>query len=160
MNKCFLILMILLILLMTLMAGCIKDESFDLAKVMQTRPAKDKVVFDYVGLMQDVEESTSGYLENIRNRYQIEILMVALPGLGELYTVNQTAAELFSNWKIGKDFHGRGVLLLLVNGAKEVKLEVSYELEDVFTDMFTGRIEKVTKREPWQRRSMRQRGNS
>ena len=110
---------------------------------MQKRPAQDRVVFDYVGLMQDVEESTTDYLEYIRSEYQIEVLLAALPTVGHRYTITEAAVEIFSNWKIGKDYQGRGILLLLVDDVKQVKLEVGFELEDVFTDMFTGYIEDM-----------------
>jgi tetratricopeptide (TPR) repeat protein len=125
------------------MAACAKEDDFDLGKTMHKRPDTNRTIFDFVGLMQDVEESTSRYLENIRDRYKIEVLIVALPSLNQQYAVNQAAAEMFSNWKIGKDYQGRGILLLLVDDVKEVKLEVGFELEDVFTDMFTGYIEDL-----------------
>lgn len=133
----------LLILMVVLMASCTQENGFDLDKAMQQRPDKEKLIFDYVGLMEDVTESTTSYLENIRDRYQIEILIAVLPSLKNQYTVNQAAVEMFSNWKIGKDYQSRGILLLLVDDVKEVKLEVGFELEDVFTDMFTGFIEDL-----------------
>ncbi len=134
---------ILLILVVALIAACSRDNTFDLAKVMEKRPETDAMIFDYVGLMEDVRESTSRYQENIRDRYQIEILIAVLPSLEQQFTINQAAAEIFSNWKIGKQYNSRGVLLLLVDDVKEVKLEVGFELEDVFTDMFTGYIEDL-----------------
>lgn len=132
-----------MILVLVLMTGCTDAGVFELADVMEKRPASDGLVFDYVGLFQDMENATNSHLENIRNRYQIEVLIVALPGLSGKYTVNQAAVEIFNHWKIGKDFQGRGILLLLVDDIKEVKLEVGYELEDVFTDLFTGRVEDM-----------------
>jgi tetratricopeptide (TPR) repeat protein len=133
----------LLILLLALMAGCTKGDGFNLSDVLRARPDQDKVIFDYVGLLQGVQTSTSAHLKTIRDRYQIEILMAVLPSLADQYTVNQAATELFSNWKIGKNFQSRGILLLLVDDVKEVKLEVGFELEELFTDMFTGQIETV-----------------
>lgn len=131
----------LLILMTIMLAACTKSDGFDLADVIHERPDKHALIFDYVGIMQDVEESTTRYLNSIRDRYQIEILFAALPSLNQQYTVSQAAATIFSNWKIGKTYQSRGILLLLVDDSKEVKLEVGFELEDVFTDMFTGHIE-------------------
>jgi tetratricopeptide (TPR) repeat protein len=131
----------LFILIAALMAACTQESKLDLENAMNRRPDQENVIFDYVGLMEDVTESTTRYLENIRDRYQIEILVAALPSLENQYTVNQAAVEIFSNWKIGKDYQSRGILLLLVDDVKAVKLEVGFELEDVFTDMFTGFIE-------------------
>lgn len=133
----------LLILVSILLAACAKGDDFNLGDVIQSRPDRDKVVFDYVGLMQDVEESTTRHLNTIRRRYQIEILIAALPGLNQQFTVNEAAATIFSNWKIGGDYQSRGILLLLVDDVKEVKLEVGFELEDVFTDRLTGHMERM-----------------
>ena len=132
-----------IILTILLLAGCVSDHGFDLDAVMSRRPDTDRVVFDYVGLMQDVSESTSDHLDLIRRRYGIEILVAALPTLDRQYSISEAAAAIFTNWQIGMEFQGRGVLLLLVDDAKEVKLEVGYELEDVFTDAFTGYIEDL-----------------
>ena len=129
---------------MVVLAGllaCSREHSFDLEKIIRHRPAADQRIFDYVGIMQDVTESTDRYLRAIRERYHIEILIAAVPSLQGQYTINQAAANLFTNWDIGRTYQGRGILLLLVNDTKEVKLEVGMALEDVFTDMFTGSIE-------------------
>jgi len=131
------------IFVMVVLAGllaCSREQTFDLEKIIHQRPDAGKRIFDYVGFMQDVTESTGRYLRTIRDRYHIEILIVAVPSLQGKYTVNQAAANLFTNWDIGRDDQGRGILLLLVDDTKEVKLEIGLELEDVFTDMFTGAI--------------------
>jgi tetratricopeptide (TPR) repeat protein len=112
-------------------------------QIIQKRPHTDGFIFDYVGLMTDVKESTRRYLETIYTRYGIEILIVALPSLENRYTVSDAAAILFTNWEIGKTCDGRGILLLFVEDQKRVKLEISYDLEDVFTDAFTGHIQDV-----------------
>ena len=49
--------------------------------------------------------------------------------------------ELFNNWQIGQNTGGRGLLLILSDKEKLIKIEVSYELEDVFSDIFCGYIE-------------------
>ncbi|UCF94679.1 MAG: TPM domain-containing protein [Desulfobacterales bacterium] len=64
-----------------------------------------------------------------------------MPRLASAASIEALAVEMFSNWEIGQATHGRGLLLLLADEEKEVKLEVSYELEDVFTDGFCGYIE-------------------
>jgi tetratricopeptide (TPR) repeat protein len=132
---------ILFAIWIVLLAGCTRGGDFNLDQVMRQRPDNSQLIFDYVGLMADVEESTTRYLENIRDRYGIEVLIAAIPGLGGQYSVNQAAAEMFSNWEIGKFYQSRGILLLLVDDVKAVKLEVGFELEDVFTDLFTGYAE-------------------
>jgi tetratricopeptide (TPR) repeat protein len=131
------------IFLVGLLLGCTDGKKVDPKRIIKQRPSTDATLFDYVGLMADVKESTHRYLEAIRNRYGIEILIVALPSLENDTSINEAAAALFTNWKVGKKYHGRGILLLLVDDAKKVKLEVGYELEDVFTDAFTGYIQDM-----------------
>ena len=131
------------VLLVCLILACGRGEPASLEQIIQARPQKEGAIFDYVGIMADVEESARRYLETIKTRYGIEILIVALPSLENRYTVNDAAAEMFTRWEIGKACDGRGILLLFVDDEKRVKLEVSYDLEDVFTDAFTGHIQDV-----------------
>jgi tetratricopeptide (TPR) repeat protein len=98
-------------------------------------------IYDNAGILGDVKESTGRYLETIQKNYAVEALIVTLPALPRTHTIEALAAELFSNWQIGKNTGGRGILLLLADKEKLIKIEVSYELEDVFTDIFCGHIE-------------------
>jgi hypothetical protein len=131
------------LLLACLILACGQGEHANLDRIIGKRPANHTAIVDDVGLLNDVRESTVHYLETIKDRYGIEILIVALPSLENHYTINEAAAELFTNWEIGKANNGRGILLLFVDDKKKVKLEVSYDLEDVFTDAFTGHIQDV-----------------
>ncbi len=133
----------LLAVMLLLFPGCDRAGGFDLDRTLKARPAEDHMLFDYVGVTQDVRPSVERHLTAIRDRYKIEILIVILPSLGGRHSVTDTAVQLFSNWGIGKQLQGRGLLMLLVDDVKTVKLEVGYELEDVFTDLFTGYIQDV-----------------
>ena len=109
---------------------------------LQTRPSgKDGYVFDYADILDDIKSSTEKYLSLIYTDYAIEALVVTLPSLPPSHTIESLAAEMFSNWQIGGTTGGRGLLLLLSAKEKLVKIEVSYELEDVFTDIFCGYTE-------------------
>ena len=132
------------IMLVSLIIGCSQDTpSFNSSEVIRSQPAADGAIFDYAGLLDDVQESTKRILATIKDRYGVEILIVTLPSLENRYTINQAAADLFTCWGIGKADDGRGMLLLFVDDEKKVKLEVSYDLEDVFTDAFTGHIQDI-----------------
>jgi len=110
--------------------------------LLQSRPAaEDKYVFDYADILDDIKSSTAKSLSLISTDYAIEALVVTLPALPPSRTIESLAAEIFSNWQIGATTGGRGLLLLLSVKEKLVKIEVSYELEDVFTDIFCGHIE-------------------
>ena len=143
MDRCFICGWALRMLLACVMIACGQVGPATPESIIQERPKKDGFIFDYTGRMTDVRESTRRYLETIKTRYGIEILIVALPSLENRYTVNDAAVELFTHWEIGKACDGRGILLLFVEDEKRVKLEVSYDLEDVFTDAFTGHIQDV-----------------
>ena len=104
-------------------------------------PGKDNYIFDDARILDDIKSSTAKYLASIQNDYAIEALIVTLPSLPPSHTIESLAAEMFSNWQIGSTTGGRGLLLLLSDQEKLIKIEVSYELEDVFTDIFCGYIE-------------------
>jgi hypothetical protein len=69
--------------------------------------------------------------------------VVSVPDLGQAASIETLAIDLVNGWKIGQEYQARGVLLVLSQAEQEVKLEVSYDLEDVFTDAFTGYIEDL-----------------
>ena len=102
---------------------------------------KDVHIYDSAGILTNIKESTTRYLEIIRTDYAIEAAIVTLPALPQTHTIESLAVELFSNWQIGSATGGRGILLLFADKEKLIKIEVSYELEDVFTDIFCGYIE-------------------
>ncbi len=107
-----------------------------------TRPAgQNSHIFDYARILVDVSSSTNTHLALIQADYAIETLIVTLPSLPASQSIESLAAEVFSNWQIGGTTGGRGLLLLLSDAEKLIKIEVSYELEDVFTDIFCGYIE-------------------
>ncbi len=106
------------------------------------RPIEKNVhVYDSAGILTNIIESSTRYLEIIRKDYAIETVVVTLPALPQPHTIESLAVELFSNWQIGSVNGGRGILLLFADKEKLIKIEVSYELEDVFTDIFCGYIE-------------------
>ncbi|MEA3438112.1 MAG: TPM domain-containing protein, partial [Thermodesulfobacteriota bacterium] len=86
-------------------------------------------------------EYSNNYLKGIKDRYEIESVIVSITSLDNIRTVEEAAVDILNNWKIGKDYNGRGIVLFFAEKEKEVKLEVSYELEDVFTDIFCGFVE-------------------
>ena len=102
---------------------------------------KNSRIYDKAVILDDIKESTERYLEILEKEYAIEAVIATLPALPQNHSIGSLSAELFSNWQIGKVTGGRGLLLLLVDNEKLVKIEVAYELEDVFTDIFCGYIE-------------------
>jgi len=108
----------------------------------ESRPSgQNSTIFDTAHILDDIKSSTAKHLALIQEDYAIETMIVTLPSLPPSHTIESLAAEIFSNWQIGGRTGGRGLLLLLSDKEKLIKIEVSYELEDVFTDIFCGYIE-------------------
>ena len=107
------------------------------------RPQSGRYLFDYAGNLAHYEEGVHRFLRRMSERFHIEAVIVTLPAMPAQTYPEALAADLVNRWRIGSGFEGRGLLLLLVERDKQVKLEVTYELEDVFTDAFTGYIEDL-----------------
>lgn len=105
------------------------------------RPMDNRYVYDYAGILDDLKEYPDKYLYNLKEKYALETIIVSLPNLGDEDSVDNLAAKIITNWEIGKDYGWKGILLLFIKKSKQIKLEVSYELEDIFTDAFCGYIE-------------------
>jgi tetratricopeptide (TPR) repeat protein len=123
--------------------GSFEEEPFDLVKIIRSRPDGDDYIFDFAGILEDSKDYTQRYLKMINETYLIEALIVSVPSLGKGLTIEDLALEMFSNWEIGKKNDTRGILLLLAAKEKQVMLEISLELEDVFTDAFSGYAEDM-----------------
>ena len=93
--------------------------------IAQRPVGNDAYIYDNAGILGDIIESTGRYLEIIKKDYAIEAVIVTLPALPRAHTIESLAVELFSNWQIGKNTGGRGMLLLLTDKEKRIKIEVS-----------------------------------
>src|SRR3984957_12740894 len=84
-------------------------------------------------------------LKLAENKSGIENGLVLLASLPPSKTIEQTAAELFTQLKIGARRNGRGILY--VYSAKEnlLKIEVSYALEGDIPDIYCHRLEEAAK---------------
>ncbi len=136
------IVLVLVLAAMAYMGFVLRGGQISSRDLPQSRPSgPNNSIFDYAHILDDVKSSTENYLALIKRDYAIEALIVSLPSLPPSDTIESLGAEIFSNWQIGSATGGRGLLLLLSNKEKLIKIEVSYALEDVFTDIFCGYIE-------------------
>jgi tetratricopeptide (TPR) repeat protein len=110
---------------------------------LDQRPGQDRYLYDYARVLTAYEEGAHRYLSGLAMRFHIEALIVTVPSLPTGHTVSTLANDLFNRWRIGGDYEGCGLLVLLVDDTKTVKLEVGYALEDVFTDAVGGFVEDV-----------------
>ena len=125
-------LLLLLGLALVCLTACSKEED----------PKRGtRLLLDEANVLTDISESIEKYLNRIREDYGIEVVLVTLPTIGADETLKEASSRLFTEWDIGRDYNGQGLLLLLTRQDKEVRLEVGSALEHVFTDLFTGYIE-------------------
>ncbi|HNQ31616.1 MAG TPA: YgcG family protein [Candidatus Woesebacteria bacterium] len=68
-----------------------------------------------------------------------QIVVVTVPDLQDT-TLEDFATRLFEKWKIGTKEKDNGVLLLVAQKEREVRIEVGYGLEPVLNDAKAGRI--------------------
>ncbi len=113
------------------------------AFTLETRPDHDRYLFDYAGELTPYEEGVHRFLARMRERSDTEALIVTLPELPRDTYLEELAVDIVDRWRIGGKHGGRGLLLLLIAQDRQVKLEVTYELEDVFTDAFTAHIQDL-----------------
>ena len=136
------IFMVLVLALVVYLGLNLRNRYFLKPNYWDKRPAAPNgPIYDNARMLQDIKESTDRYLQDIKKDYAIEAVLVTVPALPSNHSIASLAAELFSNWEIGQTSGGRGILLLLADKEKLIKIEISYELEDVFTDIFCGYIE-------------------
>ncbi len=100
-----------------------------------------RLLIDQAVVFDDIAESTLDYLEHIRDDYHVEVVLAAVPEVESDDGLRQLSVRLFSEWDVGRRYGGRGLLLILADQEKQVRIEVGSELEHVFTDLFTGYIE-------------------
>src|SRR6202521_1684297 len=75
----------------------------------------------------------------------IQNALVLLPSLPPSKTIEQAAADLFTQLRIGARRNGRGVLYLYAVRENLMKIEVSYALEGEIPDAFCRRLEEAAK---------------
>lgn len=82
-------------------------------------------------------------LKMAMTRAETEIVLVRLPTLSSSQKITEYAVEQFKNLEVGKKYKSRGVLIVVVDDLKQIKIEVSKNLEGVLTDFQVGRLEKA-----------------
>jgi hypothetical protein len=84
-------------------------------------------------------------LKLAENKSGIENALVLLPALPASKTIEQVAAQLLTQQRIGARRNGRGILYVYAVRENLLKIEVSYALEGDITDVFCHRLEEAAK---------------
>ncbi|MGH8048180.1 MAG: TPM domain-containing protein [Chthoniobacterales bacterium] len=98
--------------------------------------SEDHPYFLNLSGIRGADLSAQSNLERARDLTGIDFNMVLLPSIPNTYSVEEYAVALVDAWQIGRKGHGKGVLFLFVEDQHSLKIEVSYELESLFTDGF------------------------
>jgi tetratricopeptide (TPR) repeat protein len=116
-------------------------DTFRLNIFSQSRPAAHQHIFDHAHLFEYSQENKEEMLRVFQEKYNVEMIIVTVAHL-ENQDISQVAAQLFTNWRIGQTHNGQGILILLADEEKQIKVEVGLGAEGVFTDLFCGYIER------------------
>jgi len=100
-----------------------------------------RLIVDDAGVLADISESLLVHLDKTRDDYDIEVVLATIDAPEGAETLREMTARLFTQWNVGREYGGRGLLLLLDNQNRAVRIEVGSALEHVYTDLFTGHIE-------------------
>ncbi len=119
-------------------------SSKNIIKALTTkRPDSHRYCFDYTGIIpDDVVELMEIHSREYKKYLDIDLVTVVIPSLlGK--DLNETAVNMFSQWEIGKETQGKkGVLILIALKEQQIKIEVGYDLEAIYTDQYIGQIER------------------
>ncbi len=106
------------------------------------RPPGGSFVLDRAGLVHSESvDRMNQTLQALLRETDIEILVMSMPSL-EGHAIGRFTEELFEDWQVGERTRAnRGVLFVVAAKEERVRLAVSYDLEDIFTDTFISVIE-------------------
>lgn len=103
-------------------------------------PAFSKPLIDAAGLVPDATEAQvdAELLDyQVRSGNQIAVAVVKTTGDD---SIENFAIDLARSWGIGQKDTDNGILLVIANGDRKVRIEVGRGLEGEFTDLQSGRI--------------------
>lgn len=109
------------------------------------QPKRDKYVLINETSRHDYDLALRMSLKLAEKKSGIENALVILPALPAGRSIEDTAAELFSNMQIGARRGGRGILYMYSAKENLLKIEVSYALEQAITDGYCGQLEEAAK---------------
>lgn len=101
-------------------------------------------VSDRAGLLDiSTKNRLEQFLTEVNRQGGVEIAVVTLSTLGG-QSVEEVAAELFAAWGVGKKGKDEGVLLLVAQKERKLRIEVGYGLEGTIPDGLAGEIIRDT----------------
>jgi uncharacterized protein len=105
-----------------------------------TLPEPKGFVNDFAGILSDKEEkSLEAILVQYEEQTSNEIAVVTVKSLGGKSVEDYTMA-LAEKWQVGKEDKDNGVIILVAQEEKKIRIEVGYGLEPVLTDLTAKQI--------------------
>lgn len=97
-------------------------------------------VADGAGLLSaDEVDRLNSLLAGLETQNGVELAVATVPTTAPL-TPDQYATELFKAWGVGKKGEDNGLLILVAQQERRLKVEVGYGLEGIFPDGRVGRL--------------------
>ena len=97
-------------------------------------PAPRGYLSDFAGIVDAASaDSIEALGAELREKTGAQLAVVTVAGLGGR-DIDGAAVDLFHQWGVGQKGHDDGVLLLLAQGERRVRIEVGYGLEGVLPD--------------------------
>jgi hypothetical protein len=109
------------------------------------KPHRSQYVLINETVQHDYDLAFKMSLKLAEKKSGIENALVLLASLPPSKTIEQTAAELFTQLRIGARRNGRGILYLYSTKENLLKIEVSYALEGDIPDIYCRRLEEAAK---------------
>ena len=107
---------------------------------MPERPTTDIYVQDNAGLLStDTKNHILAIGHELNEKTTAQIVVVTVKNLDDK-PIADYANELFRSWGIGDKEKNNGVLLLISQNPRKLRIEVGYGLEGAIPDGYTGRI--------------------
>jgi uncharacterized protein len=105
------------------------------AQNVLAKPNPSKLVVDAAGILSateiaNLEQKLVAFDDSSSN----QIAVVIIPSL-EGYSIDEYANKLFRAWGIGDAKKNNGILLLIAQAEKKIRIEVGYGLEGAITDI-------------------------
>lgn len=103
-------------------------------------PALTGRVVDNAGLLDaQTEQQLSARLDAFERASSIQLVVVTLPDLQD-YPIEEYGYQLGRHWGIGQKGEDNGVLLIVAQAERKVRIEVGYGLEGALTDALSANI--------------------
>lgn len=130
---------ILFLCILLFISGCGKTKD------IYPKQPKDTPYFYNETSIQEVNTDICTELRRAKALTDIEFVVALLKKVPQGTSIESYAAGLFDKWRIGYKTRGKGILIIFVEDKHTLKIEVSYEMEGIFTDAFCASYQPTIK---------------